>query len=386
MRIGLMGLAFGSTNKGCEALGYGFLNVLQEIAKNRNVEFDIDIFQKFDVDMIYQHGNYDRLKCRSVALPGIGSIQHLKTHIGIYKKDDIIFDFTAGDSFSDIYGMERFVRRTVIKTLAIKSKTPLVLGSQTYGPFKSFFAKKFAGYVINRSEKVFARDNLSCERVEQVSKQTAIQTVDVAFAMQSQQTRYDSEKLTVGINPSGLLWNEAYNQKNQFSLSVDYQKYCREVIKWLLNAGKYDVVLVPHVISDDLSEIDNDSVACKALKKEFPQLIEASFFETPVDAKSFISGLDMFTGARMHATIAAFTTAVPVLPFSYSPKFEGLFGSMGYEHIISGRNDSTETAVMKTIDFFEKYNEIKNEMFIYTPVIEEGVKDLIDETDKIIFS
>ena len=55
-KIGLLGLAFGSTNKGCEALGYGFLNVLERVAKEEREEFEIHIFEKCDISLIYLNG------------------------------------------------------------------------------------------------------------------------------------------------------------------------------------------------------------------------------------------------------------------------------------------------------------------------------------------
>ena len=35
--------------------------------------------------------------------------------------------------------------------------------------------------------------------------------------------------------------------------------------------------------------------------------------------------MDFFMGARMHSTIAAFSSEVPVFPMAYSRKFNGLF-------------------------------------------------------------
>ena len=153
----------------------------------------------------------------------------------------------------------------------------------------------------------------------------------------------------------------------------------------MLGKENTEIVLVPHVISDNLSEIDNDCVACQDLLKEFPTLKVSPNFLTPVEAKSYIAGLDGFTGARMHATIAAFTTGVPVLPFSYSPKFEGLYGSMNYNHIVSGCKDDTEIARQKTLEFFANLQIIKQEMAMSSYIVDNGIKELIDETEKVLF-
>ena len=47
-------------------------------------------------------------------------------------------------------------------------------------------------------------------------------------------------------------------------------------------------------------------------------------------------------GARMHACIAAFSSGVPVVPMAYSRKFEGLFGSLGYDRTVDCTADSAE--------------------------------------------
>jgi len=386
VKIGLLGLAFGSTNKGCEALGYGFLNVLETLAERHQTIIEVVLFYNYDVKILYENGISERVNLEIVSLPGIGSISHLKEHINAYKECDFVFDFTAGDSFSDIYGMERFIRRTVVKNLVIRSDTPLILGSQTYGPYKSLYAKKYARYILKKSTKVFARDDLSLKVVKDISGVQAIRTVDVAFAMGYTKNVMDSEKINVGFNPSGLLWQGGYNKNNQFGLKVDYQKYCCEVILKLLANPKYCVYLVPHVLSNNLEEVDNDMVACVELIKKYPQLKMASKFTTPVEAKSFISGLSVFIGARMHATIAAFTTNVPVIPFSYSPKFEGLFSSLNYKHIILGCKVDTEKAIEKTFNLLENYQQLKGELDLLQIEINAGIENLIKETEKIIFT
>ena len=68
-------------------------------------------------------------------------------------------------------------------------------------------------------------------------------------------------------------------------------------------------------------------------------------------AKSYISSLGAFTGARMHATIAAFSSGVPTVPFAYSKKFAGLYGSLGYDFIVDARELDTPEAVLRTVRF-----------------------------------
>lgn len=61
--------------------------------------------------------------------------------------------------------------------------------------------------------------------------------------------------------------------------------------------------------------------------------------------------MDLLIAARMHASIAAYSSGVPVIPFAYSRKFEGVYNDLKYPYIINGRELSTEEAVLKTINY-----------------------------------
>jgi polysaccharide pyruvyl transferase WcaK-like protein len=47
----------------------------------------------------------------------------------------------------------------------------------------------------------------------------------------------------------------------------------------------------------------------------------------------------------MHATIAAFSSGVPVVPVAYSRKFSGLYGTLGYTNLVDGQSDTTQAAI-----------------------------------------
>ena len=73
------------------------------------------------------------------------------------------------------------------------------------------------------------------------------------------------------------------------------------------------------------------SLVVGILRARYPRAIVAPAFRTPVEAKSYIAGMDFFAGARMHACIAAVSSGVPVYPLAYSRKFNGLFvETLGY--------------------------------------------------------
>ena len=65
----------------------------------------------------------------------------------------------------------------------------------------------------------------------------------------------------------------------------------------------------------------------------------------------------------MHATIAAFSSGVPVVPMAYSRKFNGLYtDTLDYNCLVDLKND-TETTVLNTVmAAFERREQLKVEI------------------------
>ena len=72
-----------------------------------------------------------------------------------------ILDLSGGDSFGDLYGLQRF--RTVAwpKRLALAARRPLVLLPQTYGPFRDPKVRETAVSLLRGAAQVWARDPAS---------------------------------------------------------------------------------------------------------------------------------------------------------------------------------------------------------------------------------
>lgn len=412
LRIGVLGLAVRSLwyvggNLGCHALSFSFFYVLDKIAAQNNQKIELVCISQ--IKLVELLKKYARSVWHTLKKDKVRTTEeyynelypHLRYKVGYYlvlfnhivflssiRRCNCIFDFTAGDSFTDIYGEERFYQRTRIKEKVIRSKIPLILGSQTIGPFKSDKVKDYARKVIKASSYVFVRDELSKRCVEEITSVSPVLTNDVAFFLPYDQPANDGMK-RAGFNPSGLLWEGGYNRSNQFGLTVDYKEYCRSVIRYLLETG-YEVHLILHAywlkenMPDDYP--DNDRLAVEALHQEFPTSIVSPYFHTPMEAKSYIANMNIFIGARMHATIAAISANVPVIPFSYSRKFEGLFSSLHYPYIIEGRNIGTKDAITKTCKWIDNINELEISLSGCKQIIKEKNDFLLNSYSKVISS
>lgn len=291
------------------------------------------------------------------------SIRLLKSQFKqLIKKCDFVLDIGEGDSFSDIYGFKRFFYYWLSKERVVLSGCPIILSPQTIGPFTSKIARLLATHAMRKCSMVFARDGISMEYLRQLGlRSNTGEAMDVAFRLPLQkQYKGNSSKLSVGINVSGLLYNGGYSGDNQFDLAFDYAEMIHRLLSELSVRQNFQVHLISHVFA--INSVDDDYAICKKLAKKYPGFIVAPQFTSPVEAKSYISALDFFSGARMHACIAAFSSGVPVIPFAYSRKFNGLFESLNYHHFVDGRKDSLDGSTIKILAGIDNIELLREEI------------------------
>ncbi len=289
---------------------------------------------------------------------------------------DIMLDISGGDSFTDIYPDKRFAYMAATKILPILAGTPLVLSPQTIGPFSRQPHSAIAGWICRNARAVFTRDALSITAMATLAPGVAAtQVVDVAFALPFTQRAKTPGRVQIGLNVSGLLMNGGYAGGNQYGLGFDYADLTHRLIAALLARGDCDIHMVPHVIAPHIPT-DDDAAAADALVARYPAIRRHADFTSASDAKSFISGLDFLVGARMHATIGAFSSGVPVVPVSYSRKFEGLFGALGYDWLVR-RDMTTDAALERILTALDQRDAMAADIAAARPLIDAGLEAYI---------
>lgn len=367
MKIGLFGFTFDHENMGCQALTCAFLNELQNIIKDEEIEI-VDFHRDSSLGLIPELFPNMKFKICHVRIKDI-SVTYLKE----VKSCDIVFDETYGDGFSDIYFGNDVYLSVLVKLLCASTKTPYIFTPQTYGPFKRKPLEWLAGKAIKKADYVFARDKVSSDYAEKISGRKVITVTDLAFALPYHVDKPKNGN-RVGINISGLLWNGGFNNNtNQFHLIADYKEYCRRLIMHLLENG-YEVHLIPHVTkSSDEGKVlqDGDYPACLDLHKLFPDTILAPCFEDPYSAKNYIAQMDFFIGARMHSTIGAFSANVITIPFAYSRKFRGLYENLDYSFYVDGTVQGTDECLERTLRWIRESDLLKEKQQVALLSIEQ---------------
>lgn len=357
-KFGILGFDFESPNKGCEALTYSFINMLIECFGS-----DLKIAN-------YSYGGLGAFPQKypqidfEIRRPQIKNPQDWKKIKEEMSNLDMIFDVTFGDGFSDIYGKMWNVTTDMLKEFAIRSGKPLILLPQTYGPYKNPFLKMWAEHIVNKSYAAYSRDTASATEMNTKCSGKVKVLTDMAFALPYDKVRYqiDDTKTNIGINVSALLWDSDYAKDNKFHLKVDYRLYISSLIEELLEDDTYVIHLIPHVIAKkDYNAAENDIRPCTEIKEKFSNIervICAPSFENPIEAKSYIANMDVFIGARMHATIGALSAGVATIPFAYSKKFKTMFGNLHYDYTIEARELDTEAALEQTQTYIREYKTL----------------------------
>ena len=266
--------------------------------------------------------------------------------LGALLRCDVVCDITGGDSFSDIYGLSRFLRGFLLKRVCQMTGKPFILLPQTYGPFKTRVAQRLAGKILNKTEMIYSRDKEGIKVVEKligVSSKIMLYP-DVAFILEPtkpitdlvsslEQLKSEGRQL-IGLNISGLLFHGGYTGNNMFGLACDYPQLIRDIICHFVQQTNHHVLLVPHVLPPSDFAVEDDFLAANQSLKDLPLEIQQKVIVVEKrydqnETKYLIGLCDFFLGARMHATIAALSQGVPAVGMAYSRKFSGVFETAG---------------------------------------------------------
>lgn len=380
MKIGLIGAFFNNSNMGCVALACSMIKLLKEIEDEEKIKLDIILFEpspdKKKVEVYSKELDVDleNFTFSEVAwVYDLRAFAHWKRHEEMknnIKACDFIIDMTGGDSFSDIYGKKRFYFWSNIKKYIIKENIPLILGPQTYGPYENIRVKKVAKEIIEKASLVIARDQKSLQYIQSFTNTKAEVTTDVAFELTSEKGAFvkNTKKKQIGINVSGLLYlDNSDSDFNEKAMKSEYRVYTHKLIEELLKSEKNEIYLIGHVKSD----MD----AIEKVKNLYPSCNVIPWQQTPMEIKYYISQMDVFVGARMHATVAAFSSNIATIPVAYSRKFAGLYENIGYDILIDLKSTSLEEALVKTMGYIHNSQEIKEKVSLCHQQVFEKTKE-----------
>lgn len=388
-----------SDNKGCVALTYSVLYLLDRILRDNGIAYKFYLPEsalkdgRYDIDIL--GSKIEFIAIRNASIHSFFDFLRMLRHpikylntLKVYKNADLILDLGQGDSFSDIYGIKRFEQIVLEYRLANCFRIPYCIMPQTIGPYSNKKVLRQAIRIISKAKMVMVRDEQSFEYVNKILPNKPVcSLIDVAFFMPYKKMVFHNECIHVGLNISALLWNGGYTQSNQFVLAVDYKTLVYKIIDFFLSQENIKLHLVAHVVGNE-RHIENDyAVACDIHNCfQTDKIVLAPMFFDPISAKGYISGLNFFVGARMHAAIAAFSSKVPVFPLAYSRKFNGLFiDTLEYDYVGDMKKQSVED-LMKALEaaYDNRLNLKKQIGFIMQTKVQDLQKELMQNLQNLV--
>jgi len=181
--ICLLGVSFGASNMGMNALAVGTLKAfvtrypqgelfLLEYGKEQavfNVEMTGEVFPVQLVNIRFSKKFYLKnniawllmlaLFARLVPFRRLGEkVIERNFWLSRVADADIVASMAGGDSFSDIYGLGRLLYVSLPQLLALVLGKKMVVLPQTIGPFKSAVAKTIAKTIMRRAVLIYSRD------------------------------------------------------------------------------------------------------------------------------------------------------------------------------------------------------------------------------------
>lgn len=423
--VGLLGTPVSSGNRGVQALATSLVNLCAASAPGAGFQFLLghDCHEALDYLIAGRHQPAvvvpARLSPRSRPSDHLGwiltaSLLYRCVPISVFRKAlarlspwiqalqgaSLVGDIRGGDSFSDIYGMRRFLHGFLMAWTVVLVRGSIVQFPQTFGPYKSPFARSLARWLLRRSSVIVARDRQS-QRVAQElvgNWQQVLLSPDVAFSLEGvtperivldppiPQSAFCASRsearsavlglqcsvpapglLPIGLNVNGLMYNGGYTRKNMFGLRLDYAAFPPMLVDALLQEHPGEIWLVPHTYGP-LGSVESDPEACRRVRSVLPPQLASRVRQVTGEydcheIKGIIGQCDFFIGSRMHACIAALSQGIPCVGIAYSMKFAGVFETVGMEDwVIDGRTTTNEAAIARVLELYRRRDSIRADL------------------------
>lgn len=327
----------GSLNHGCEALLYTISKQIKEtyeesdiVVTSFNKEYD-DKFLFPNVKKIVQNNQWLRrftfpwfiyqLDLRTLNNKKVQeAFMYCKPCFKYAKEADVCVAI-GGDNYCYNKGKEHWPLERKIKKLGKK----MMLWGCSVEP--DDIAGELAEHLSN-FDVITVRDSISYEALVRGGvKSKIVQCADPAFLLEMEECKlpklWETEKM-IGINFSPMVMGSMNNKQ-------ETRKAVCDLVEHILNNSDEKIVLIPHVrlpFSDDIDEL---KIIYEKYKNTDRVILIDDITLNARQLKYIISKCKIFVGARTHATIAAYSTAVPTLAIGYSVKARGIardiFGS-----------------------------------------------------------
>jgi colanic acid/amylovoran biosynthesis protein len=336
--------------------------------------------------------------CRLLGARALAALARRNRWLHAVQEADLALAVSGGDSFSDIYGLGRFMYVALPQLLVMAVGKPLVVLPQTIGPFGGRTSRTIARTIVRYALLTYSRDQAGLVELKAllgdgVAASKARYCNDMAFVIEPRAPTLAAvdgadasngavARPLVGLNISGLLLMGGYNKNNMFGLTIDYADLMERIVDLFINHKNTDLMLVPHVFSHDAEcDVAAARTVHDKLGSTYPgRLLNVRGEHDQSEIKHVIGRCEFFVGSRMHACIAALSQSIPAVGIAYSDKFAGVFDSAGVGHMVADpRRMSVEQILASISQAFDARRASQSQLRERMQSVRRNVFALLDE-------
>jgi len=391
-------------NRGCEAIVRGTVKILRNNFKDpsflsftftQNTDFQQQRKDEYDDAITHKKMNTDQYYGKKSLIQRIifkfdktKKKYLLCNEMLPYLDDAVAVLSVGGDNYSLDYGIPKVF--TDLDDVVLDKKRPLILWGASVGPFDTL--PEYEQYMIEHLRKVtaiFARESATVDYLTKKGITKNVHLVaDPAFLLDPVKPQDTSEKLSfvegsIGLNLSPLMAN--YITGGDLP---QWEQIAANMIDYLAKNTLRSIYLIPHVTSP----ISDDFTFLKKVWNRIDSPVKSEIHLIPPDynaaeTKWIISNMCLFAGARTHAIIAALSSNIPTLSFTYSIKAKGINRDIfGHEEYCIGPDQLTSEIVTSRIkSMLKTSDQIHSELMEKIPLMQQKamyagnlLKDLLE--------
>jgi colanic acid/amylovoran biosynthesis protein len=235
-----------------------------------------------------------------------------------------ILDISGGDSFTDLYGRHRFETVMAPKRLALRLGRPLVLLPQTYGPFADPARRRAAVGVLRGAAQVWST----------TPSATASASTSPSRSNRPSHRRGWPSARAAGPTATSW-WGSTCRGSSTTTRTPPAGSACAATTARSCTGWHGGCCAAAHASCWSRTSTRRAGRASPTS----PPAVRCVTSSPPTfgagEAKWLIARLAWFCGTRMHATIAALSSQVPVAALAYSGKTAGVFASCGQQDAVA---------------------------------------------------
>jgi len=397
-------------NRGCEAIVRGTVKILRKHFKDPRF-ISISHFQSDEqyrdqclkeTDRAITHLASQMLSKKKV-IWNFWKPETLKSVFQYYLNKDAFYSWTyahilphlgeatavlsvGGDNYSLDYGVPTLF--TALDDLVLQHGKPIVLWGASIGPFSAL--PEYERYMSNHLQEVtgiFARESATIKYLEEIGVTSNVFSVaDPAFIMDPIEPPGIEEEMPIEDDAIGLNLSPLMARYVTGGDIDEWMRIAMQIILEIAEMTEMPIYLIPHVTSPHSNDYVFMQKAVSRLKgiSDTITLIPPKY--NAAETKWIISRMAIFAGARTHSTIAALSSCIPTVSFTYSIKAQGInqdiFGHTDY--CIDSKNLESEKVADQITSMLDQETSIRTDLRERIPKVQKSALDAGLELKQLI--